>query len=84
MDKVSVPYLLPFFQSSSKVMADREKKRGGQKYKSEYLDNENSFLHEIKSIFHSFGGLSFGGKIKNSGHKLYKRSLKQLENYCTY
>ena len=33
-------------------MADREEKRGRRKF--EYLENENSFLDEIKSIFHSF------------------------------
>ena len=37
-------------------MADREKKREGWKIqKFEYLENEKSFLDEIKSIFHSFG-----------------------------
>ena len=36
-------------------MADREKKRGGQKYKKfENLENEKSFLDEFKSIFHNF------------------------------
>ena len=30
-------------------MADKEKRRGGQKYKN--LKNKNSFLDEIKSIF---------------------------------
>ena len=30
----------------------------------EYLENEKSFLNEIKSIFHIFEGLSFGEKIK--------------------
>ena len=36
-------------------MADR-KKRGGETniQKLEYLENEKSFLDEIKSIFHSF------------------------------
>ena len=36
-------------------MADREKKEGKtgiQKFK--YLENEKSFVDEIKSIFHSF------------------------------
>ena len=41
-----------YLGSSSKAMADREKKRGRWKYK--YLKNENSFLDEIKNIFHSF------------------------------
>ena len=44
-------------------MADREKKRGRTEIqKSEYLENEKSFLDEIKNIFHSFEELSFGGK----------------------
>ena len=46
-------------------------KEGKKLQKIEYLENENSFLDEIKSIFK---GLSFGEKnknlIKNSGHKL--------------
>ena len=35
--------------------------------KFEYLENERSFLDEIKNILHSFfsEGLSFGEKIKN-------------------
>ena len=32
--------------------------------KFEYLENEKSFLDEIKSIFKVFEGLSFGEKIK--------------------
>ena len=32
--------------------------------KFEYLQNE-SFLDEMKNIFHSFEGLSFGEKVKN-------------------
>ena len=42
--------------------------------KSEYLENEKSFLDEIKKIFFKvFEGLSFSEKkklIKNSSHKL--------------
>ena len=30
----------------------------------EYLENEKSFLDEIRNIFHSFWGLSFDKKIK--------------------
>ena len=33
--------------------------------KFEYLENEKSFLDEIKTSFTVFEGLSFGGKIKN-------------------
>ena len=36
-------------------MTNRQKKGEGQKLKKiEYLENEKSFLDEIKSIFHSF------------------------------
>ena len=41
-----------FLGSTSKVMADREKKRKRQKF--EYLEIEKSFLDEIKNILHSF------------------------------
>ena len=35
-------------------MADREKEGRTEIQKYEYLENEKSFLDEIKSIFHSF------------------------------
>ena len=36
-------------------MASRKKNREGRKYKEfEYLENEKSFLDEVKSILHSF------------------------------
>ena len=36
-------------------MADREKKKQKTEIqKFEYLENEKSFLHEIKNIFHIF------------------------------
>ena len=40
-------------------------KEGKKLQKLEYLKNEKSFLDEIKNIFHSFEGLSFGEKVKN-------------------
>ena len=44
-----------FLGSTSKAMADREKKERKMKIqKYEYLENENSFLDEIINIFHSF------------------------------
>ena len=43
-----------YLQTTLKAMADREKKRGRKIQKCEYLENEKSFLDEIKSIFHSF------------------------------
>ena len=42
--------------------------------KFEYLENETSFLDEIKNIFHSFWRANIWWKnkylMKNSGHKL--------------
>ena len=35
-------------------MADREKEGKMETQKFEYLENEKSFLDEIKNIFHSF------------------------------
>ena len=35
-------------------MADREKMGKTKIHKFEYLENEKSFLDEIKNIFHSF------------------------------
>ena len=44
-----------FLRSTSKAMADREKKERKMKIqKYEYLENEISFLDEIINIFHSF------------------------------
>ena len=36
----------------------------------EYLKNKKSLLDEVKAFFIVFERLSFGGKIKNSRHKL--------------
>ena len=44
-------------------MADRRKNEGKTKIqKFEYLENEKSFLDEIKNIFIVFEGLSFDKK----------------------
>ena len=40
-------------------------KEGKKLQKCEYLENEKSFLDEIKKIFIVFKGLSFGEKVKN-------------------
>ena len=40
-------------------------KEGKKLQKYEYLDNEKSFLDEIKTFFIVFEGLSFDEKIKN-------------------
>ena len=49
-------------------------KEGKKLQKFEYLENEKSFLDEIKNIFHSFWRPIIWWKnknlIKNSGHKL--------------
>ena len=37
-----------YLQTTLKAMADREKKRGRKIQKYEYLENEKSFLDEIK------------------------------------
>ena len=39
--------------------------RKEKKQKFEYLENEKSFLDEIKTLFIVLEGLSFGEKIKN-------------------
>ena len=44
-----------FLGSTSKAMADRQKKEGKTEIqKFEYLEKEESFLEEIKKIFHNF------------------------------
>ena len=44
-----------FLGSTSKAMADRQKKEGKTEIqKFEYLEKEESFLEEIKNIFHNF------------------------------
>ena len=39
-------------------------KEGKKIQKCEYLENEKSFLEEMKNIFHSFSRATFGEKIK--------------------
>ena len=52
-----------FLESTSKAMAEREKKERKTKIqKFEYLENEKSFLDEIKTFFIVFEGLSFAEK----------------------
>ena len=52
-----------YLQTTSKAMADREKKRKTEIQESEYLGNEKSFLDEIKKTFFVvFGRLSSSGK----------------------
>ena len=46
--------LLLNVESTSSAMADWEKRGEEENAKIEYLENKNSFLDEIKNIFHSF------------------------------
>ena len=43
-----------YLQSTSIAMADGKKEGKTEIQKLEYLENEKSFLDEIKNIFHSF------------------------------
>ena len=43
-----------FLRSNSKAMADRRKEGMTKIQKIENLENEKTFLDEIKNIFHSF------------------------------
>ena len=53
-----------YLQSSSNAMANRQKKRGGEKYKNlNILKTKKHFLDEI-TFFIVFEGLSYGEKIK--------------------
>ena len=60
--------------STSKAIADGEKKWKAKTQKIEYLENKKSFLDEIKNIFHRFlkGYRLVKNKNlrKNSRHKL--------------
>ena len=55
---------LRFSESTSKAMADREKEGKLKIQKFAYLENEKSFLDEIKNIFHSFWRAIIWWKIK--------------------
>ena len=64
-----------FLGSTSKAMADKEKRGEDEntKIQYKYLKNENNFLDEIKNIFMVFEGLYLvknKNLIENSGHKL--------------
>ena len=51
-----------YLGSTSKAMADRKKEGKMEIQKLEYLENEKSFVDEIKNIFIVFEGLPFGEK----------------------
>ena len=48
--------------------------------KFEYLENEESFLDEIKNIFHSFWRLSFGDESKFVKKKTSKGTIYKCQN----
>ena len=64
------------------------RKRGKDRNtKFEYLENEKSFLDEIKSIFHCFRGAIICEKTKineNSGHKLERKQVKLFSCYVSF
>ena len=66
-------------------MTDSEKKGGKTKIqKFEYLENEKSFLDEIKNIFHSFcraiiwQWLTAGKRGEDENTKMLSRERKEL------
>ena len=56
--------IINYFNSIYPYESGKSGKEEENIQKFEYLENEKSFLDEIKNIFHSFEGLSFGQKIK--------------------
>ena len=59
-----------YLQSSSIAIADRVKEERMEIQKFEYLENEDSFLDEMKNLFHSFWRAIIWWKIKGTEHKL--------------
>ena len=62
-----------YLQSSSIAIADRVKEERMEIQKFEYLENEDSFLDEMKNLFHSFWRAIIWWKIKSPEHKLKVR-----------
>ena len=66
--------IINYFNSIYPFESGKCGKEGKKLQKFEYLENEKSFLDEIKNIFHSFWRAIIWWKnkilIKNSGHKL--------------
>ena len=56
--------IINYFTSICPFESGKCGKEGKKSQKFEYLENEKSFLDEIKKIFIDFEGLSFGEKIK--------------------
>ena len=66
-------------------MSGKSRKEAKKLQKIEYLENEKSFLDEIKNTFHSFWRATFWWKnknlIKNSGHKFYGSQSWDLSDH---
>ena len=56
--------IINYFTSICPFESGKCGKEGKKSQKFEYLENEKSFLNEIKNIFIVFKGLAFGEKIK--------------------
>ena len=56
--------IINYFTSICPFESGKCGKEGKKSQKFEYLENEKSFLDEIKNIFIVFKGLAFGEKIK--------------------
>ena len=67
--------IINYYTSICPFESGKSGKEEGKIQKFEYLNNEKSFLDEMKNIFHSFWRAIIWWKnkkfIKNSGHKLY-------------
>ena len=59
-----------YFRSSSETMANRKKERKTGMPNVEYLESENCFLDELKSISHNYWGAIIWWKNESYGHKL--------------
>ena len=56
--------IINYFTSICPFESGKCGKEAKKSQKFEYLENEKSFLNEIKNIFIVFKGLAFGEKIK--------------------
>ena len=56
--------IINYFTSICPFESGKCGKEGKKSQKFEYLENEKSFLNEIKNIFIVFKGLAFGEEIK--------------------
>ena len=56
--------IINYFTSICPFESGKCGKEGKKSQNFEYLENEKSFLNEIKNIFIVFKGLAFGEKIK--------------------